>query len=271
LTDRNLKVTVRAGLLGFLIGLFPVFSVLADETVSWKLPKRLNEVSGLALSVDGRVFIHNDEKAIVYELDPLTGDISSILKIGDPALRADFEDIALLGEDIYLITSTGTLHRIENSLNFHETVAIAEITETGLSDICELEGLSAFRGKLFLACKTNFREMDKLQLLVFLFDPIKKTTIEYLRVSHDELDREKMSPSGIAVTEEVIYLVSARQRLLTRVTHGGHLISNHKLKKKQHHQPEGIAVAVSGRLYLADEGKGKGGRVTIYESISDIP
>ena len=36
----------------------------------WKLPEDLDEISGLALTADGRVLAHNDEQGIVFELDP---------------------------------------------------------------------------------------------------------------------------------------------------------------------------------------------------------
>ena len=40
-----------------------------DAFVQWKLPGRLREISGLALTSDERLFAVADEKAIVYELD----------------------------------------------------------------------------------------------------------------------------------------------------------------------------------------------------------
>ncbi|NTW64654.1 MAG: hypothetical protein HGA46_11425, partial [Chlorobiaceae bacterium] len=39
------------------------------------LPTKLREISGLALSGEGKLFTHNDEKGVVYQLDLMTGRI----------------------------------------------------------------------------------------------------------------------------------------------------------------------------------------------------
>ena len=38
----------------------------------WELPKALQEISGLAVDSAGRIFAHDDEQAIIYQIDPAT-------------------------------------------------------------------------------------------------------------------------------------------------------------------------------------------------------
>jgi hypothetical protein len=49
------------------------FSPEAGKTE--KLPSVLSEVSGLATTPDGRLFAHDDERAIVYQVDPENGEV----------------------------------------------------------------------------------------------------------------------------------------------------------------------------------------------------
>ena len=60
----------------------------------WDLPKSLREVSGLAFTADGRLFAHDDERAIVYQLDYSDGAVVKRFALGDPPDEDDFEAIA---------------------------------------------------------------------------------------------------------------------------------------------------------------------------------
>ena len=249
-----------------------VFLVTSPSVASvdrWQLPKKLNEASGLALSADNRIFTHNDEKGIVYQFDPNTGDVNPVFKISDPALRADFEAIAIINQDIYLVTSNGDLHWVPDSLSYQKAVVTSSLIETGLADVCEVEGLSSYQGELYIACKKSYGSADH-HLLVFRFDPKNSKLTEFLRVSSAGLGLKKFHASGIEVTDDIVYIISARQRRLLLLTRDGDLISQHKLKKKHHRQAEGIAVGSNGKVYLVSEGKSKGGQLSIYDSIAEL-
>ena len=45
------------------------YSFGAEGRVQWALPNRLREISGLATTADDRLFAHNDERAVIYEID----------------------------------------------------------------------------------------------------------------------------------------------------------------------------------------------------------
>src|SRR5688572_27149731 len=51
---------------------------------AWDLPSRLHEISGLATSADGRVFAHDDEHAVIYQIDPKQGRIMKWFSLGSP-------------------------------------------------------------------------------------------------------------------------------------------------------------------------------------------
>ena len=52
----------------------------------WELPKELNEISGLAVDSEGRLFAHDDERAIIYQLDPATHRVVKRFAFGRPAV-----------------------------------------------------------------------------------------------------------------------------------------------------------------------------------------
>ena len=39
----------------------------SKSIIQFKLSNQLKEISGLACTIDGRVFCHNDEKGVIYE------------------------------------------------------------------------------------------------------------------------------------------------------------------------------------------------------------
>lgn len=239
----------------------------AEAPLSWVLPKKLTEISGLAQGFGGRIFAVNDERAVIYEIDLASGDVRLIVKFvgsNGKVVKSDIEGIAVLDELFYLLSSEGRLYKGKpNGLDGITTVD-SNYLDTGLSQLCELEGLSSFEGMLFLVCKKNYLKKDKGYLLIFQFDPKSEIIIEYLRVDFKDLHRKKIHPSGLAVTENEILLVAARQGLLIRLDKNGNFIGDMELDKKAHRQTEGIVVLDSSQLILADEGKSKGGKITIY-------
>ncbi|HSH75825.1 MAG TPA: hypothetical protein VLA09_09090, partial [Longimicrobiales bacterium] len=77
------------------------------RSARFDLPGRLDEISGLAVTTDGRLFGHDDERAVVHEIDPGAGAVEKRFSLGDPPLRGDFEGIAVVGERFFMVTSGG--------------------------------------------------------------------------------------------------------------------------------------------------------------------
>ena len=75
----------------------------------WSLPRRLNEISGLALTSDERLLAVTDEIAVVYEIDYSEGSLVKAFAFGEPPVRDDFEGIAVRNGTVWLMTSNGGL------------------------------------------------------------------------------------------------------------------------------------------------------------------
>ena len=99
------------------------YDLSPDAGVQVKLPRVLEEISGLALTPDGRLFAHNDERAVAYEIDPSTGEVRKAFSIGLMGTPGDFEGFAITGERFFLLASTGQI------LEFREGVFLLQNEE----------------------------------------------------------------------------------------------------------------------------------------------
>ena len=102
------------------------------------LPGRLDEVSGLAFTPDGRLFAHGDERAWIHEIDPKTGEVGKRFMFGERTARDDFEGIAIVGERFFLISSGGLLYESREGEDREDKAY--RVTDTGLGQSCEVEG-----------------------------------------------------------------------------------------------------------------------------------
>ena len=131
------------------------YGLKAETAAHWKLPGRLREISGLAMTRDGRLLAHNDERGIVYEIDYRDGSIAKAFQLADTAtpVAGDFEGIAAAGEQIYLVTSSGRLYECTEG-DDRESV-LFNAYATGVGRDCEIEGLAydGSRRALLLMCK----------------------------------------------------------------------------------------------------------------------
>ena len=246
-----------------------------DEFKQWKLPGRLREISGLALTPDERLFAVTDETAIVYELDYSEGRVVKQFALGSPAVRADFEGIAVLGDTIWLMTSDGLLFAAKEGPD--DSSVRYRRFDTGHGDYCELEGLGQdpAAGTLILVCKETHKKENDLMMFEWSatvegIEHVRSIVIPDSSIE-DEIDEKRISPSGITIdpqTGERI-IVAARQDALVRLKADGSLSEAIILKKKgRHKQAEGIELTRDGRMLIADEGGDGRARLAVYAATS---
>jgi uncharacterized protein YjiK len=227
--------------------------------LQWRLPDRLREISGLAVAPDGRLFGHDDETAVIYEIDVADGRLVKAFALGDPVETGDFEGLAITSDGAFwLVTSRGRLSR------FHEADDGAHVAyerfNTGLDDVCEIEGLAylAAEESLILACKRNqARDMrDTVSLHAWRIGADAATPWRALPESEIAAAAGVRSfrPSSIEIDAGTgrIILLSANDNALAELSADGALVAARSLSSA-HPQPEGIAVLRDGALVIADE------------------
>jgi uncharacterized protein YjiK len=236
-----------------------LFAAEADR--QWRLPERLREISGLALSPDGRLFAHADESAVIYELDTRQGRIVKAFALGETTVETgDFEGLAITPNgDFWMTTSQGRLYR------FREAADGARVSfqrfDTGLRNVCEIEGLAylAAEESLILACKRNeARPMrDTISLHAWRIGADQPATPwrqwpEAALATAAGVDNFRPSSLDIDAATGRLLLLSARAGALAEID--GDTISSARTLGPQHTQAEGVAVLADGSLAIADEG-----------------
>ncbi|MDP2956655.1 MAG: SdiA-regulated domain-containing protein [Longimicrobiales bacterium] len=233
------------------------------------LPRRLAEVSGLAFTHDGRLLAHGDERGLVYAVDPLTGAVDRGFEVGSPPVMDDLEALATAGDRLFLASSGGRLYEFRRVAE--GTGSPVRVTDTGLGDACEVEGLAYHPASdcLVLACKTSRDGPDEVRVHFLPLSP-GAAVPSPLRVPsaafHDQGYRGPVNPSGLEVdpTTGSLVIVAARQGLLFEIDLNGRLLDVVRLPSGRHPQPEGIAFGPDGRLYIADEAGDGTARLTVY-------
>jgi len=237
----------------------------------WMMPPELREISGIALTADGRLLAHGDEVARIYVLNPRTGVVLKRFTVGSgPA--GDFEGITVAGSDIYLLSSNGTLYQFQEGAN--EASVRYSTIDTHLGKECEFEGV-AFEPDsawLLLPCKRVSKKLPRGQLIIYRWrlgsstDSARLTmlTVPMAQVigSHDW---KGLHPSDITIDPATgnYVLISSQEEALVEITPSGEVERSEKLPGK-HHQPEGVAITRDNILIVSDEATKKPASITLY-------
>lgn len=242
---------------------------------AWRtdLPVALTEISGL--SVDGgRLFAHGDEQATVYQLDLGSRRIVSRFGLAGRAglLHADFEDIQVVGDRVFLVTSAGVIYEAPVAADNHLVESIRRTP--GLGGGCEVEGMTfdpATRA-LLLLCKTVRSKKWKDHVVVLAistetwrFEPSPRILIPEKRL-HGATGAKRFH--GSAITRHprtgTYILVAGPERVYAEIDGRGEVLGGGELERKRHPQPEGIAVAPDLSLLISDEGAKDAATITAY-------
>jgi uncharacterized protein YjiK len=146
---------------------------------------------------------------------------------------------------------------------------------TRLEGLCEFEGLAydSRTHSLLLPCKeTRTREFaHHLVVLEVRLDSMSPYPVPRIFIPFQDLEAldlgDTFHPSAIEVHAETgsAVLISAREEVILETSPQGTLIGGRELRRKSHPQAEGVTFLRDGTLVLADEGRGKRGRLTRYE------
>jgi len=246
-----------------------------DETSAtrWKLPTRLREISGLATTPDDRLFGHDDERAVIYEMDYDAGKLVKAFAMGEKPAQADFEGIAVVGDRFYLVTSWG---RVYESFEGADAERMLYNTyDTGAGKKCEIEGLTyePSDNTLLLLCKNpRVAELkDRVSIFKWSLEDRLAVNQPSIQIPLDaftgRIDKKDFQPSAIDRNPATgtYFIVAARQEAIAEITPQGEVLSVREFPKGYHQQAEGLAFLSDNRLIVADEGGHKRARLTVYQ------
>lgn len=264
---------------------------LTEPDGTFKMPKKLEEISGLSISRDGSMLIAiEDENGKIYLIDKETGELEEDFTFWKPG---DYEGVEVVGSDIYVLKSSGTLYRVKKAGTKDQEV---EKFNGFLDSDNDVEGLTydPTKHRLLLACKGKggkgepFREKKSiyafdLQTLTLQPNPVFVISLndihEYLSTAPAIRKLSKLAemfkpgteltfaPSGVAIhpISGDIFVLSSVGKVLMIINQEGQLLHIEKLRKEVHSQPEGLCFDQDGTLYIANEGKGARGRILRFD------
>jgi uncharacterized protein YjiK len=247
------------------------------NAMQFSLPEALREISGLTLDDEARLYAHDDERAIIYQIDYAAGRILKRFAL-EGSLRGDFEGIAWLDGMLYMTTSRGVLH--EFPVGAADSIVPYRLVTDALN--CEVEGLSrlARASALIAACKNRPKGKKALHFHHWRPGAAAWSEKPALRLKRSEFDAsfarlavdrpEKFQPTAITSTPEGhLLVISGPQKVLLEFTADGTPVAAARIDPDRHRQPEGIAMTANGTILIADEGDNKGAsrsaaRLSIY-------
>ncbi|MGA1791850.1 MAG: hypothetical protein ACMUIM_10215 [bacterium] len=267
---------------------------LSQPAKKFKLPHRLDEISGLSYFKQNRLICIQDEIGAMYEFDIEKGKVTEDIKFGE---GRDCEDIEIVEKIAYILQSNGTILQIKDFENGPPKV---RKINTKLSRKNDTEGLAFDEesNALLIACKGSpylkkkckelkgkkavyrfdldteeiFEEPACIIDMKSLKDPggdllTTKSFIGLFKIFNQVEEDIDFRPSGIAVHPKTknIYIISSVDRMLIVCNRKGEMIAAEELSKKAFRQPEGICFNPEGDLFISNERKGKRANILMFK------
>lgn len=244
-----------------------------NKGIAAKLTGKLSEISGLTITPEGKVFGHNDEKGIAYQINYKTGEIIKEFYLTRWVPEKDFEGIAYANKKFYMITSDGILYEFPEGQN--KAAVDYKTYKTGLTIEYNIEGLcyDSKANSLIFVCKEfpgktyeGNRAAYSFSLKNFKMDKFPRFLIS-LKELKDKFGIKDFFPSAIEKhpSSNSYLILSARNgAAIAEIAEDGKLLNAKELKSKNHKQPEGMTILPNFDLLISDEGANKNGTITIY-------
>jgi len=246
-------------------GSVPVITIVKK----WDMPKSLAEISGLSY-IDGQRFACvQDELGKIFIYNAASSSVEKEILFG---ATGDYEELAVVGETIWVLRADGKLFEVNNinaakpSVKEYSTQLTTKQDPEGLCyDKKNNRLLIAIKGaepgtenyKGIYAFDLSSKEMD--QQPVFKIDLQNKV----FGNGSDKKKRNSMNPSGISIhpVSSDLYVIDGRNPQLLIIDAGGNIKKLYTLNSKEFAQPEGITFNSAGDLFIANEGTKQPGNI----------
>ncbi len=230
----------------------PVAYDFERPDATFRLAPDLEEISALSWTGDGHLVAVQDEDGIVFTLDPADGSIVQQRRFRG---GGDYEGVEWVDGTTWVLRSNGRLNAVPDA------GGDAEEFETPLRGRCDAEGLAydAARGRLLIACKEDpGRGLGDVKA-VYAFSLATRTLDAQpaLVMQRSALDGDgaNFKPSALAVHPQTgeLYVLSSVRKAVAVVAMDGRVVTVTPLPAALYPQPEGLAFAPDGTLYLSSE------------------
>ena len=227
-----------------------------------KLPTVLNEISGLYYyPKDSSLFAIEDEEGYLYKIFP--NHPKNILR-WKFAGHGDFEDLTLVDNTFYMLRSDGSIFRV--NIAGKDSITTVKFKYPGDNDEYETLYYEDRLKMLVMICK-NCEDDKKKSLGTYGFDPVKDSfsanpfkidARDVARMIGEKSIHLKASAAAIHPLTGQLWILCSVNKLLVIANRDGTIIDVYPLSPQKYKQPEGIAFAPDGTLYISNESHNDG-------------
>ena len=226
-----------------------------------KLDLKIREISGIVWDNHKDQFIaHNDEKGILFYLDKNNAGIVKEFQFSTS--KGDYEDIAIVKNDVYVLRSDGMLYKIvTDSAGSQKSFDLGKIEMSGQADF-ETLYYDPERNALILLCKNCSGDDKKLvsayayypDSVGFVNKPIYSIDVAKVKeLSPRETSRFQPSAARIHPVLKKLFILSSASNQLVIADMEGNVEGVYMLAKKLFPQAEGLAFKTNGDMYISNE------------------
>lgn len=246
----------------------------------FELPPILQEISGLTLLDDGNIACIQDEKGIVFTYKLQTKSITNEFRFSKDG---DYEDIAKVGNTLYILRSDGVLFEFAD---YDKKNAKSTIHKTNIP-AKDIEGLyyDSSYNRLLIATKSKIKKNTKA---IFSFDlktksmvvnPIYSFNTKQLEIDIRkkgikigiDSDKLKFKMSAISINPKNgnLYVLSAAEYLIFVFDKKGTLLEVSRLDPKIYTKAEGITFYENGDMLISNEGESGKPSIVLIKYLSN--
>jgi uncharacterized protein YjiK len=242
----------------------------AAPVAEWYMPSELKQISGLALTRDGRLLTHDDNVGRIFVIDPKSGVLLNEFTVGT-GIQGDFESIAVARDEVFLLNSNGILYRFrEGSQSAGVPFTFVDLR---LGHECEFESMAyeADSAWLVMPCKktTSKKTKDDLVIYRWRLQGPDSTRLTMMTVPLAEITSRTgwkgFHPSDMTIDPETgdYVIISSHEKGLVEMTPTG-VVERAEPLPGDHGQPEGVAITNDRILIISDEATKKPASITLY-------
>ena len=233
-----------------------------NRPYQYKLPTVLDEISGLVYyAKDSSLFAIQDEKGFLFKIHLKTPLEIEKWKF---STGADYEDIALVDSNFYVLKSKGALERFKFSAGDSIQLRSFKFGEGGKNEFETLFYDSTLH-RLIVICK-NCEADKKNEVSSWAFDPSTDSFSTSFAINtakmKEQLNEEKLKfkPSAGAINPLTgeLYLVSSIDKVLVILNKDHSVKNSYRIDPGLFKQPEGMTFTPRGDLIISNESANAG-------------